>query len=101
MRISRLLAVWLTSLVMVRYLRGQGTFQNLDFEEANIPPNPGSFIAFTNAFPGWIGSLGQFPAPEALYNGISLGFAEASIIDSNQNAFSSNVIAGNFTAIIS
>ena len=37
----------------------QGTFQNLDFASANIPPSTanGSFVPITDALPGWSGYL--------------------------------------------
>jgi hypothetical protein len=79
----------------------QGTFQNLGFESASIPANPGVSIPFTNAFPGWVGFLGPYQATDAGYNGISLGFAELSIIDRGSQSYSNNVIAGNYTAALS
>jgi len=66
---------------------GQGTFQNLDFEAAQIPsgtiPNSGP-ISISNAFPGWSASYrggnGTYQAIQVLYDGISLGGPVISII---------------------
>ena len=79
----------------------QGTFQNLDFESANIPINPGLYIPFNNALPGWTGSLGPYSATEAAYNEIAGGFATVSIIDGSSRSYSNSVIDGNYTAAIS
>lgn len=65
----------------------QGTFQNLDFESANIPAGtqPGSAVAFGAALPGWSGSYsnasGTSPATFVVYEGMSLGGAVMSIVD--------------------
>jgi hypothetical protein len=54
----------------------QGTFQNLDFESAQIPSGtrPGSGASINSAFPGWTPSV-------AFYDGASLGGAAICIID--------------------
>ena len=83
-------------------VHAQGTFQNLDFESANIPPNPGTFIPFTNALPGWAGSRGPFVATDAGYNGVAGYFAEVSILDHGFTGFREDVvIEGNYTAALS
>jgi hypothetical protein len=57
----------------------QGTFQNLDFESANIPPGTliGSILPVTNAFPGWAVTT------QVGYDGFSAGGAIMSVIDTN------------------
>jgi len=60
---------------------GQGTFQNLDFEAAQIipilpVPFPQNLVATSNALPGWSASEPIIP-----YNTISLGAAAISIHD--------------------
>src|SRR2546428_8311706 len=79
MKTARLLIMCLSLLFTAQYIQGQGTFQNLGFESASIPPSPGTFIPFTNALPGWTGLLGTNSATQALYYGTSLSFAEVSI----------------------
>src|SRR5437016_11927926 len=64
---------------------GQGTFQNMGFESAVIPPpdsNQPFLIPFTNAFPGWTGyAVGTNQFSAAGYNAISVGAALASRVD--------------------
>jgi hypothetical protein len=70
--------------------QGQTNFQNLNFEAANIPPGsqPDSFIAVTNALPGWTASFtsstnGTTIATIVNYDSVSLGGETISINDSN------------------
>jgi hypothetical protein len=76
----------LTSLVAVLFATlqttfAQGTFQNLDSEQATVPPTPvggyGSFVDPAAAFPGWtVGGFTNFPTPIGTvvgYNTVSLG----------------------------
>jgi hypothetical protein len=68
---------------------GQGTFQNLDFEAANIPsgtPPTGSLVSITNALPGWSCSFAYLgyeasQRNDVFYDGVSLGGPMISIID--------------------
>ena len=63
-------------------------FQNLDFESANVAGySPGSSdVPITSALPGWIGyyasSTSTNVAAQVWYDGISLGGAVISVIDS-------------------
>ena len=60
----------------------QGTFGNLAFESANIPPGTqiSTMIPATNAFPKWSSTAPVY------YDGLSTGGAIISIIDSNVGA---------------
>src|SRR5437867_1754207 len=57
----------------------QGTFQNLDFEMANVPDIPQgqtwSDVLITEGLPGWTGYsyLGTNPIPTVLHNNQSAG----------------------------
>ena len=53
----------------------QGTFQNLDFEGAQIVPISGSpsWIATTNALPGWTGFVGANQVSRITYNNPAIG----------------------------
>lgn len=84
--------------------RGQGTFQNLNFEAANNLPNlsPGetAFVSMSNALPGWTGYIaGTNQTAQAIYNSISAGAALITLIG-HSSAVSNDVIAGNYTATI-
>ena len=53
----------------------QGTFQNLDFEQAiDVPTYPGSPLILTaNAFPGWTVYAGGVPLTEVAHDGVIAG----------------------------
>jgi hypothetical protein len=83
----------------------QGTFQNLDFEEATIVPIPGDpydRVQFAAAFPGWTGYTTVMES-RALYNGIFLDSSGTSIVDygwaQGQLGFS-GPIQGNFSVLM-
>jgi len=68
--------------------RAQQPFQNLDFESANLTGySPGSYVPINMALPGWTGyyssSNGTIQATQVAYEGLSLGGASISIVDSN------------------
>jgi hypothetical protein len=79
---------------------GSGTFQDLDFESANvIPPGGGGFgLPFAQAFPGWTGFKGGTQILESWYNSTSLGAAGISIQD--RNAIGYSAIEGQFSAFL-
>jgi hypothetical protein len=82
----------------------QGTFQNLDFESATIPagtPTPSS-IPISEGLPGWsaffIAGSTTVPANQVVYDGISLGGAVISILDSKGLGFSP--LQGTYSAFL-
>jgi len=93
----------------------QGTFVNLDFEQATVPPTPvgvfGSFVDPAVAFPGWTpGGFTNFPTSigtVVLYNDISLGAPYITLIGPdfpNVTGFSSiqgcySVVMGYFAGL--
>jgi hypothetical protein len=71
----------------------QGTFRDLDFEQANIIINPGGFISTGNAFPGWTVLADGSPMSEVELNGVvPLG---AGIADRNYET-----LDGSFSALL-
>ena|ERR1043166_2624844 len=62
----------------------QGTFQNLDFEQANVPIVPagqfGSNVLSTDGVPGWTTYVGTNQVMSILHNNVSLGAAAISIL---------------------
>jgi len=86
------------------HAQAQGTFQNLGFELAtltNVSPGQIAFVPFNNAFPGWTGYWGTNPAPLAIYNGVSIGSVQISLIGRSSPEYSNNVIVGNYSAALS
>src|SRR5438045_2698296 len=64
----------------------QGTFQNLDFEDATITPVLGNpdfpyAVYASNAIPAWTAYIGNSPQDIIHYNFLSLGAANVSIMD--------------------
>jgi hypothetical protein len=77
--------------------QAQGTFQNLNFESANVSGfSPGS-VPFTNALPGWSGYTYGGTNNMAVYNTVGLGSALVTL----QGPGSSYPIAeGNYMVIL-
>ena len=65
----------LATLLAAASTHGQGTFQNLNFELANIVPIPGQPFAVTvaNALPGWTVDYGNVQQTQISYNQVVLG----------------------------
>lgn len=83
---------------------GQGAFQNLNFESANVPslpPDQVAILPLTNVFPGWTGYSGTSLVTQVYYNGYSLGSALITLINSNTADVGQNVIEGKYTATLS
>ena len=98
-RSSAWLVGGLTVLLSAAGALGQGTFQNLDFEQARIIPIVGNplypeAVATTNALPGWTAYIGGSPVDVVLHDDVSLGAALVSIHDSNSVV---TVIQGRYT----
>ncbi|HEV2331296.1 MAG TPA: PEP-CTERM sorting domain-containing protein [Verrucomicrobiae bacterium] len=79
-------------------------FINLNFESANIPngTSAGSNIPIGDGLPGWTAlfssGAGTDQTTQVVYDGISLGGYQISIIDSNAPVF--NPIQGNYSAFL-
>src|ERR1700722_4826419 len=68
----------------------QGTFQNLDFESANLSPPPGQFgslVPIMNALPGWTGFLGNNQVTQVYQNNFTLGDASIDILGPGWNNY--------------
>jgi hypothetical protein len=78
---------------------GRGTFQNLDFESANVPVVPpfqfGGDVLVSDGVPGWTVYLGESQQGSMLHNNISLGAAEVAI--DGPQWFADQVLEGNYT----
>lgn len=65
-------------------VRAQGTFQNLDFELANLPDvpfgQPGGSVTIAAGLPGWAGYIGTQRVSTIIHNDLSLGDAALSIL---------------------
>ena len=95
-------AWWVTGLALLFSTggaTGQGTFQNLGFESANLSPIPpgqyGGFVPITDALPGWSGYIGANQVTTVLQNAVALG--DASIILLGPNWSFGDIIEGQYT----
>ena len=81
MRTYRLLSAGLAAVASVLSAAAQGTFLDLDFEQAKIIPDPRNteFIAASNAVPGWTVYFGGSPQGMVVNNGINSGAPGVSI----------------------
>jgi hypothetical protein len=82
-------------------VEGQGTFQNLDFEQANVPDVPpgqlGGFVAASDGIPGWTAYIGTNQVTLILHNGFSLsGMATIAILGPVW-AYGAQSLQGNYT----
>lgn len=75
--------------------RGQGSFQNLNFESAVPPLNP-TGTAIEQAMPGWAAYLGDEPTFIVYINGVSLGGASVGLRDSSAASMPS--LIGSYSA---
>jgi hypothetical protein len=79
---------------------GQGSFQNLNFEQAQIVPIPGdpyNRVQFNSAIPSWTGRVGTNVQTRALYNGVFLDSTGIGIHDSGSPLAP---LAGSYSALI-
>jgi hypothetical protein len=85
---------------------GQGTFHNLNFENATFIPIPGDIykrVQFAPAFPGWTAFVGTVQQTSTLSNNVFLDSSGMSIIDPGWSypfGHFAGVIEGNFTAVL-
>src|SRR5438445_6657172 len=66
----------------------QGTFQNLNFEQAQISGVPPQSVPISQALPHWQVSENGTPATQILYDAINLNLWGVSIQDGKINVFS-------------
>jgi hypothetical protein len=77
----------------------QGTFQNLNFESANVPPVPagqyGDNVAVSDGVPGWTVYVAGIPQITVLHNNMSLGSAVVAIY--GPSWYPHQILQGNYT----
>jgi hypothetical protein len=89
--------------------RAQGTFENLGFESANVPPSGlepyPNFVPTGSALPDWAGYLGADQQTQVGYNATTLGTATISLIGptwdaSDTSSTSVGIIDGNYSVLL-
>jgi len=90
-------------------IRGQGTFQNLDFESANVPPSGpqpyGTFVSVGSALPDWTAYLGTGRLTQVGYNSPTAGTATISLLGPTWNnsdvaLYRVGIIDGNYSVTL-
>src|SRR6266498_1540343 len=78
---------------------GQGTFQNLNFEQANVPDVPfgqfGANVSSLDGVPFWTTYIGTNQVGTIFHNNESLGAAAISIL--GPQWFPQRILEGNYT----
>ena len=81
---------------------GQGIFQNLGFESANLPTIPsgsfGGFVPVTAGLPGWNAYLGTNLQAQVLHNSVTLGASVVGIMGPDFSFLTR--IQGSYTALL-
>jgi hypothetical protein len=97
---NRLLLSLILLITSVRLCSSQGTFQNLDFEAAEVTGyTPNYPIPTSSAFPNWQAIYGTTPTSQVSFDGISIGAAEISIVN-DYPAFGLVPLQGNYSAYL-
>lgn len=83
-------------------VNGQGTFQNLDFESANLPSVPvGGFVSSLSAIPSWTAYYSTNVTTQIWHNNYALGAVNISIIGPGFTGPAPfNVIQGNYSVLL-
>jgi len=84
-------------------MHGQGTFQNLDFESANLPPVPagqfGGPVPIASALPGWSAEYGTTPITQVLQNNYTISAASVDIFSPDWS-YAEGIIDGSYTVYL-
>jgi hypothetical protein len=101
---TKLIAGFPAALVAVLSAQAQGTFQNLNFEQADPVPIVGSpyypyAVTPGSALPGWTGSIGGVPVTQVFLNDVSLGAASIDLLGPG-NTLGVGVIDGNYSVYL-
>jgi hypothetical protein len=109
MKRATLVTGCLACVLAVESLHAQGTFQNLDFESANLSPVPagqfGGLVPFTQALPGWTGYIGEVQQTQVQQNAYYSGTPVIDIFGPDWGSLGQNfqrfgVLAGNYTVLL-
>jgi len=85
-------------------LCAQGTFQNLDFESANLTPVPagkyGGNVSISAALPGWTAEYGTTPITQVLQNNYTISTASVDILTPDWSDVGLGIIDGSYTVYL-
>lgn len=104
MRAKKLLLTCLIAVHAIASVEAQGTFQNFDFEQANVPVVPpgqyGADVPVGQGLPGWTAytSDSTTPVGMVLHNNLSLGAPAISILGPSWT--SGGILQGNYSVLL-
>jgi hypothetical protein len=109
-KIATAIIGWLAIAVVVLPTHAQGTFQNLDFEQAGLYLTPvpsgqfGGEVPVSSALPDWTAYLGNVQQTQALQNNYTAGTASINILGpdwgSGLGQSPSMIIDGSYTVML-
>ena len=91
------ITIFLPVLIFAGAGYSQGTFQNLNFESANVAGNSTGDVPISNALPGWDGYIGNNQVSQIAYNSVSLGAAVITLQSSSSRPLP---IAGDYSVLL-
>jgi hypothetical protein len=101
---TTIVSVSVAWLITGLWAQAQGTFQNLDFESANLSPIPsgqyGGEVTITSALPGWSASIGGVPVTQVVQNNYTITGPSVDILGPAWNALYPGIIDGNYTVFL-
>ncbi len=105
MKIEKLIAGFPIVFLAVLSAQAQGTFQNLNFEQADPVivvgiPYYSFVVTAASALPGWSGSIGGVPVTQVFLNNYTLGAANIDIFGPGWNSSEPGIIDGNYTVFL-
>ncbi len=102
MKRTKLIGGFLVAVLAALPARAQGTFQNLNFESANLSNPSGIFneVPIANALPDWSASIGGVPVTEVWANDYSLGTATIDVLGPGWNEVNPGIIDGSYTVYL-
>jgi hypothetical protein len=96
MKMIKIAIIEAATITFVFSSHAQGTFQNLNFESANVGPITFAFsVPVANALPGWTVLIGNVQQTEVAYNAPSTGAPIVSLLGPPDPA-----LEGNYSAVL-
>ena len=103
MKTQKVLLIWIGLISGISIMaRGQGAFQNLGFESANLAPissgQLGGSVPISDALPGWAGFIGSTQVSTILQNDYTFGDPSIDILGPNWSY--GGIIEGQYTLVL-
>jgi hypothetical protein len=104
MKIEKQIVGFSVAFLAVLSVQAQGTFQNLNFESADLSPIPsgqfGGEVSLSSALPDWNGLIDGTVVTQVLQNNETLGAASIDILGPNWTLLGPGIIDGSYTVFL-